>query len=416
MKLRLSRLKCLLFVFILMAAFYSIHLCIRAQQHEDVELQVMRMSQTVNLLDLKYMESVKRRGKHSPTEGSALIQRENFQLKLTAASEIIKGEEINEYKSFCRTERLKDGNEKQNEEVSCKQHTMSESSCKYVTNVYKYDFEKHTCGEREMVSICQYQKNLRLFQCNYHACGKDFDEEILIHLMDKKSGIVRPIFQGFRSSDKLETNVLKYAIKTLKQGNEFMFLSCGFVDNNNNKTQLVILDKWITHANKGAENMRQEKSYVVKNLNINVILLDSVSRSHFYRSLKKTINYLRQNDFHSKAEVLDFELFQSIHGHTTENLFGLFNGKLLSTNYTDREKEMMKTEFQGLLKYVKKEGYKVLYQEDMCWQGSYGLNTDLGLFLEWEKFFNEFKKSSLIDDSGIFYLSCLFSIKVSLLI
>ena len=139
----------------------------------------------------------------------------------------------------------------------------------------------------------------------------------------------------------------------------------------------------------------------IRDRNINIILLDSVSRSHFFRSLKKTTKFLRKTDLHSNADVLDFELFQSIHGHTTENLHGLFNGKLLSSNYTDREKEFMKTEFQVLLKYVKNQGYKVIYQEDMCWQGTYGLNTDLGVFLEWEKFYNEFKENSFIDDPGI---------------
>lgn len=407
MKFRLSRLKSLLLMFIFLGAFYSIYLCLRAQQNGNVELQVRTMNQIVSLLDLENMEQFKRKGKPSSIESSVFARSESLQNDLKSpTSKAIKEEQINKIKNLCPIETLKDWHDMQ-DEASCKQHTMSDSSCKYVTNVYKYDFEKHTCGEKEIVSICQYQKNLKRFQCDYHACGKDFDDEVLIHLMDKRSGIVRPIFKGFRSSDQLEANVLKYAIKTLKQGNEFMFLSCGFAGNNNNKTQLITLDKWITDSNKKSERIKQERSYVTKKLNINVILLDSVSRSHFYRSLKKTVNFLRQTDLHSNADVLDFELFQSIHGHTTENLFGLFNGKLLSTNYTDREKEMMKTDFQGLLKYVKKEGYKVLYQEDMCWQGTYGLNTDLGLFLEWEKFFNEFKKNSLIDNPGTLLSFCL---------
>ena len=394
----MTRLKSSLFVFIIFGTFYSIYLCLQAQQNENIDLQRTRMDQIDNLLDLKNTEKIENKKKPSSIESSVFVRPEipGNELKSRTIKTITE-EQIHKSKNRCPIERLKDG--LQDEKVSCKQHTMSETSCKYVTNVYKYDFEKQTCGENEIVSICEYQNNLTQFKCDYHACGKDFKDEVFIHLMDRKSGIVRPIYKGFRSSDQLEANVLKYAIKTLKHGNAFMFLSCGYAGNNNNKTQLIILDKWIMDSKKVGAKL--EKSYVRKNLNINIILLDSVSRSHFFRSLKKTTKFLRKTDLHSNADVLDFELFQSIHGHTTENLHGLFNGKLLSSNYTDREKEFMKTEFQVLLKYVKNQGYKVIYQEDMCWQGTYGLNTDLGVFLEWEKFYNEFKENSFIDDPGI---------------
>ena len=416
MKLRFSRLKCL-FVFILLGGVYSIFLSLIAQQ-EGTEPQAFGVNQVVSFLDLdieKIQMSRRKEKPHSSAVKSVIeirpaseAPRDNLKSFKSTINKDIKGKDLKDkiyrlnaanLSGLCPIERLKP-EKKTNEEVSCKQHTMSESSCKYVTDKYGYNFEKHTCEGKEIISICQYQKSIKRFQCDYHACGEDYNEDVLIHLMDLRSGIVRPIYQGFRFSEQIEVNVMKYAIKTLEQGNKFIFLSCGFVDNNNNKTQLIILDKDIAPGKKKKKD-EYKKPDVTKLLNINVILLDSVSRSHFYRSLKTTINFLRNTTLHSDADILDFELFQSVHGHTTENLYALFNGKLLPTDFTDRDKERMKIQFQELLGYVKKEGYNVLYQEDMCWQGTYGLNTDLGMFLEWEKLFKEFKQNSLIDDPGM---------------
>ena len=311
---------------------------------------------------------------------------------------------------LCPIERLPENEAyRQHDEVSCKQHTMSESSCKYVTKEFAYDFQKHSCGEKELLTICKYLENSEKFKCNSKACGENFDGDILIHLMDIKSGIVRPIVQRLDpyNLEEIERNVLKYALITLKQGNEFLFLSCGYSDNTNNRTQLIMLDKEVMlHYNqKKAKNKKHDETIDPKTnkpININVVFLDSISRAHFYRSLRKTTTYLKDVRLHSKStEILDFELYQSIHGHTTENLFAFFNGKIFPPNVTDQDREMMIIQFQTLLKFVKKKGYKTLYQEDLCWQGFYGLNSDLGNYQEWEPFFKEFKENSLIDDPGL---------------
>ena len=64
--------------------------------------------------------------------------------------------------------------------------------------------------------------------------------------------------------------------------------------------------------------------------NINVIMLDSISRPHFYRILPRAVESLHKivEDPNIKATVLDFELVQSIGQQTFENLRPFFSGVL----------------------------------------------------------------------------------------
>ena len=36
----------------------------------------------------------------------------------------------------------------------------------------------------------------------------------------------------------------------------------------------------------------------------------------------------------------------------------------------------------------------------MCWEGSFGLNSELGLLSEWKDFYKRLKEESYIDDTG----------------
>ena len=74
----------------------------------------------------------------------------------------------------------------------------------------------------------------------------------------------------------------------------------------------------------------QNNEIIQRKLNINIVWLDSISRRHFYRSLPRTVETMDQinRDAQTKAEILDFELMQSVHGHTHENLIALTQGKV----------------------------------------------------------------------------------------
>ena len=65
-------------------------------------------------------------------------------------------------------------------------------------------------------------------------------------------------------------------------------------------------------------------------IDINVIMLDSISRPHFYRIMPRAVEALRKiaQDPNIKATALDFELVQSIGQQTFENLRPFFSGVL----------------------------------------------------------------------------------------
>lgn len=62
--------------------------------------------------------------------------------------------------------------------------------------------------------------------------------------------------------------------------------------------------------------------------NVVIVVIDSISRRHFYRMMRKSIDALREidSDDSVQAAVFDFELFQSISMHTFDNLRPLFSG------------------------------------------------------------------------------------------
>ena len=76
-------------------------------------------------------------------------------------------------------------------------------------------------------------------------------------------------------------------------------------------------------------------------ININVVMLDSISRAHFFRSLKKTIRTFDEinSDTQSGAEVLDFQQFQALHGHSADNSRALFTGHVFPKEFTQTKKE-----------------------------------------------------------------------------
>ena len=95
-------------------------------------------------------------------------------------------------------------------------------------------------------------------------------------------------------------------------------------------------------------------------ININIVVEDAVSRAHFYRSLPKTVNALRDvvHDSSVPATVLDFEKYQSYDSSTHSNIRRLFAGAT-NTTITEGIKEMYQK--------FKEAGYRTMFQEDVCW-------------------------------------------------
>ena len=112
------------------------------------------------------------------------------------------------------------------------------------------------------------------------------------------------------------TYKVKEAVKTnLERGFHFLFLRCGGI------FQALsfppIFQKNENDEDRGA-------------INVNIIMLDSISRPHFYRTMPKATEAFKKisEDSAIKAMFLDFELVQSIGQQTFENLRPFFCGVL----------------------------------------------------------------------------------------
>jgi len=98
-----------------------------------------------------------------------------------------------------------------------------------------------------------------------------------------------------------------------KNGFGFLFIKCGDI------FQALLFPPILKKIQDGGNR---------SSININVIMLDSISRPHFYRILPRASGALRKilHNPSIKATVMDFELLQSVGQHTFDNLRPFFSG------------------------------------------------------------------------------------------
>lgn len=101
--------------------------------------------------------------------------------------------------------------------------------------------------------------------------------------------------------------------RSIKNGFNFVLLKCGSLN------QVLPLPRTLKLSRGKKRN---------KKINVNIILIDSISRPHFYRSMPRTIEALRHVVYNESipATVLDFELLQSVSQHTMDNCRPLYSG------------------------------------------------------------------------------------------
>jgi len=119
--------------------------------------------------------------------------------------------------------------------------------------------------------------------------------------------------------DTLTTGVQEAVKTNLEKGFSFLFQRCGYIFGS--IFQTLTFPPILKKVGKGQRR---------RGIDINVVMLDSISRPHFYRIMPRAVEALRKivQDPNIKATALDFELVQSIGQQTFENLRPFFSGVL----------------------------------------------------------------------------------------
>ncbi|KAK3723606.1 hypothetical protein QZH41_019323, partial [Actinostola sp. cb2023] len=260
----------------------------------------------------------------------------------------------------------------------CSPHKASNKSLEMVRDLYKLDPGLTRCKSPAGKTICQIKPRRKssgdgkgygaTVDCN--PICKEHNQSQSLNILTVRDGQIKNV-GSFQSRVDLEKGLLNVISENIKKKIHFIVLRCTLKDSNQIVSQILPLDPRLTIRRNTTKS--RDKNLV----NINILLLDSVSRAHFYRSLPKTIEVFSKwnNDPSSApARVFDFELFQAVEGHTTENTHALFNGKLLPLERTEGRHSVHPGNMFGAFQKV---GYQTMWQEDLCWKAVWGLLLDL---------------------------------------
>ena len=172
--------------------------------------------------------------------------------------------------------------------------------------------ENRTCDDTHYPDICAFhntESGDQTLLCNPKVCGSS---AVRISSVDPKMG--KAVTKWKRLSKKQIDRTVRTAVKTnLERGFSFLFLRCGEI------FQVLSFPPVLKKVNGGQKRTK---------INLNVILLDSISRPHFYRILPRAVKALHDISHNAKiqATALDFELLQSIGQQTFENMRPFFCG------------------------------------------------------------------------------------------
>lgn len=257
----------------------------------------------------------------------------------------------------------------------CTPHKPSEESCKFAKETYAIDPTLTECKNTGMGDVCK-MKIIRTseeseisFKCNQTLCKQGESGSFKVHSVDPKVGTTS-IIKKFSTIKELEIG-LPAIVKGNKQNKfNFVFIDCA-TPQGKDVSQFVPIDPAFTIEE--TQDIRDGNF-----INVNVLLIDSIARAHFYRSLPRTVAAFkkwRESPSSIPAKVFDFELFQALHGHTAENTHALFTGELFPIE--DRGKTLP-VNMSAMFGHYKRAGYHTIFQEDLCWKGVWGLMLDLG--------------------------------------
>lgn len=295
----------------------------------------------------------------------------------------------------------------------CTPHKPSEESCKFTQETYAINPGLANCKQQGMGDVCKMGINRTskerdiFFICNQTLCKQGKSNSFKVYSMDSMTGKAS-IVKEFSTAKKLEIGLPEIVRKNKQNKFNFVFIEC-MSPQGQEVSQFVPIDPGFTIEE--TSNVRKPNL-----INVNVLLIDSIARAHFYRSLPRTVATFkkwRENPTAVPAKVFDFELFQALHGHTAENTHALFTGELFPIEKKDKS---LPVNMSAIFGHFKRAGFHAMFQEDLCWTGIWGLMLDLGV-RQWNDLQREMK-TTFIDHTGtlinniytyqkIFHIRCL---------
>ena len=258
---------------------------------------------------------------------------------------------------------------------TCNLQAVSKSGCESIIETYYQTNPLPNCRS-QLVALCKVISSNKQEQfslkCNFDLCHKSL--QISVGLLSAINGTIS--WHRFSYDTVTSKAILELAILTLANENPFMFIECTLRMSSEVTTQLLVLP----YHYKSSQNSQYKP--LAHLININIVLVDSVSRQHFYRTLPNTVRHLQKLRSSEDVEVLDFEFFHSIKGRTYEHLKALFEGEIHETGgeVDDHSIPPSAVEFGSLFGKFKRVGYTTLYQEDLCWEYDWGLIKDTGVY------------------------------------
>ena len=282
--------------------------------------------------------------------------------------------EINEHSIDCIYPWIgKNFSQSKHPNVKCKLIQPTEEECRAAQRSYGDMPKDRTCHEgkgNKFAEICIFANNsfrtssqmhLNL-QCDPSVCK---NTPVFIGAIHPSVGVLPDMDQWAVARGKKElVTMLNFVIKDMiRIGFDYVFLGCK-IDKKSIK-QVLVLPPLMRF-----KDTQKESHKPALNANINMLVLDSVSREHFFRRLPSTAENLQtiNRDKNIKASVLDFELFQSIAPRTFPNIRALFSGEVdKDTDDSDHTYDIA-----SLFRTFTEHGYQTMLQEDSCWFDSWG--------------------------------------------
>ena len=303
-------------------------------------------------------------------------------------------------------------------DMSCVLHKKTTEECneafKYFGE-YNVTSEPPRCRKQASRPICTFLTESRFsprdkvsVTCWRDVCSKS--SPILLGCSDPEYGIVdeEKNWLKFHTVGELEQELPGIVIQNSIQGFNSCFLKCKM--GRTKVKQALIFPPILKRAAK-------KTSRSAKKINVNIVLEDSVSRSHFYRSMPRTAQSLRNiyRDSSFQATVLDFELVQSYAAYTLLNAQFMMAGKSLQGTSSNGKTPKRVNGINVLTERFKQFGYQTLMHEDLCWFDEWGsffspdYKKKVKPFTEaFKRIFESFEQatSPYVDNKGLTLLSC----------